>query len=94
LSNLHHAFPERSETWHRATARESFRVYGVLKTLHGVRVIEVHTGFYVSPDLQWQAVRLEDGRRWDVSSCDRRVNSATIITTRREAIETLAVMGD
>lgn len=25
LSNLHHAFPERSETWHRATARESFR---------------------------------------------------------------------
>lgn len=25
VSNLNHAFPDRSETWHRSTARESFR---------------------------------------------------------------------
>ena len=76
------------------TARESFRVYGTLKTLHGVRVIEVHSGFYVSPDLQWQACRAESGRRWNVYSSDRRTDAASYITTRRDAIATLAVMGD
>jgi hypothetical protein len=74
------------------TARESFRVYGTLKTLHGARVIEVHTGFYVSPDLKWQATRGEDGRRWDVSSSCRKINGAEVLTTRREAIEALAAI--
>lgn len=74
------------------TARESFRVYGTLKTLHGARVIEVHTGFYVSPDLKWQATRGEDGRRWDVSSSCGKINGAEVLTTRREAIEALAAI--
>jgi len=68
------------------TAPESFRVYGTLKTVHGVRVIEVHTGFYVSADLKWQACRAESGREWHVYSSDRRTDAASYITTRRDAI--------
>jgi hypothetical protein len=68
------------------TAPENFRVYGTLKTVHGVRVIEVHTGFYVSADLKWQACRAESGREWNVYSTDRRTDAASYITTRRDAI--------
>ncbi|GAA5367251.1 hypothetical protein [Streptococcus uberis] len=73
-------------------APESFRVYGTLKTLHGVRVVEVHTGFYASADLKWQACRAENGREWNVYSSDRRIDAASYITTRRDAIETMASM--
>ena len=73
-------------------APESFRVYGTLKTLHGVRVVEVDTGFYVSADLKWEACRAENGREWHVSSADRRIDSASYITTRRDAIEAMALM--
>jgi hypothetical protein len=73
-------------------APESFRVYGTLKTLHGVRVVEVDTGFYVSADLQWEACRAENGREWYVSSADRRIDSASYITTRRDAIAAMALM--
>lgn len=76
------------------TAPESFRVYGTLRTLHGVRVIEVHTGYYVSADLKWEACRAESGREWNVFSADRRTDAASYITTRREAIATLAAMTD
>jgi hypothetical protein len=74
------------------SAPESFRVYGTVKTLHGVRVVEVHSGFYVSADLRWQACRAENGREWHVSSADRRIDSASYITTRRDAIEAMALM--
>jgi hypothetical protein len=74
------------------SAPESFRVYGVLKTLHGVRVVEVDTGFYVSADLKWEACRAENGREWHVSSADRRIDSASYITTRRDAIAAMALM--
>ena len=74
------------------TAPESFRVYGALKTLHGVRVIEVHSGFYVSPDLKWEACRAESGREWNVSSADGRTDAASYITTRRAAIEAMVEM--
>lgn len=73
-------------------APESFRVYGTLKTLHGVRVVEVDTGFYVSADLKWEACRAENGREWHVSSADRRIDSASYITTRRDAIEAMVLM--
>ena len=73
-------------------APESFRVYGTLKTLHGVRVVEVDTGFYVSADLKWEACRAENGREWYVSSTDRRIDSASYITTRRDAIAAMALM--
>ena len=73
-------------------APESFRVYGTLKTLHGVRVVEIHSGFYASADLQWQACRAENGREWHVSSADHRIDAASYITTRRDAIETMASM--
>lgn len=74
------------------SAPENFRVYGTLKTLHGVRVVEVHTGFYVSADLKWEACRAENGREWHVSSDDRRIDSASYITTRRDAIKAMALM--
>ena len=74
------------------SAPESFRVYGTLKTLHGVRVVEVDTGFYVSADLKWEACRAENGREWHVSSADRRIDSASYITTRRDAIAAMALM--
>jgi pyridoxine 5'-phosphate synthase PdxJ len=74
------------------SAPESFRVYGTLKTLHGVRVVEIHTGFYASADLKWQACRAENGREWHVSSADRRIDSASYITTRRDAIEAMVLM--
>jgi hypothetical protein len=74
------------------TAPESFRVYGTLKTMHGVRVVEIHSGFYVSADLKWQACRADSGREWHVSSADDQVDSASYITTRRDAIETMALM--
>lgn len=74
------------------SAPESFRVYGTLKTLHGVRVVEIHTGFYASADLKWQACRAENGREWHVSSADRRIDSASYITTRRDAIAAMALM--
>jgi hypothetical protein len=74
------------------SAPESFRVYGTVKTLHGVRVVEVHTGFYVSADLAWEASRTESGREWVVTSRDGRISSASYITTRRDAIETMASM--
>jgi hypothetical protein len=74
------------------SAPESFRVYGTLKTLHGVRVVEIHTGFYASADLKWQACRAENGREWHVSSADRRIDSASYITTRRDAIAAMVLM--
>jgi hypothetical protein len=74
------------------SAPESSRVYGTLKTLHGVRVVEVDTGFYFSADLAWEAYRAKNGREWHVSSADRRINSASYITTRRDAIEAMALM--
>ena len=74
------------------SAPESFRVYGTLKTLHGVRVIEVHSGFYVSADLKWEACRAENGREWNVSSADGSTDAASYITTRRAAIEALAAI--
>jgi pyridoxine 5'-phosphate synthase PdxJ len=74
------------------SAPESFRVYGTLKTLHGVRVVEIHTGFYASADLKWQACRAENGREWHVSSADCRIDSASYITTRRDAIEAMVLM--
>ena len=73
-------------------APESFRVHGTLKTLHGVRVVEVHTGFYLSADLKWQAHRAESGREWNVYSSDCWVDAASYITTRRDAIEAMALM--
>ena len=73
-------------------APESFRVYGTLKTVCGVRVVEIHTGFYVSADLQWQAWRAENGREWHVSSTDCQIDSASYITTRRDAIAAMALM--
>ena len=74
------------------SAPESFRVYGTLKTLHGVRVVEIHTGFYASADLKWQACRAENGREWHVSSADRRIDRASYITTRRDAIDAMVLM--
>ena len=74
------------------SAPESFRVYGTLKTLHGVRVVEIHTGFYASAELKWQACRAENGREWVVTSRDGRISSASYITTRRDAIEAMASM--
>ena len=71
-------------------APENFRVYGTLKTLHGVRVVEVHSGFYLSADLKWQACRAESGREWNVYSSDRRTDAASYITTRRDAIAAMA----
>ena len=72
------------------TAPESSRVYGTLKTLHGVRVVEVHPGYYLSADLKWEACRAESGREWNVYSSDRRIDrridAASYITTRRDAI--------
>ena len=73
-------------------APESFRVYGTLKTLHGVRVVEINSGFYASADLQWQACRAESGREWNVYSADHRIDAASYITTRRDAIEAMALM--
>lgn len=73
-------------------APKSIRVYGTLKTVYGARVIEVHTGYYVSADLKWEACRAESGREWNVFSADRRINAASYITTRRAAIEAMAVM--
>ena len=74
-------------------APESLRAYGTLKTVHGVRVIEVHTGYYLTADLKWEACRAESGREWNVYSADRRIDAASYITTRRDAIATMAVMG-
>ena len=73
-------------------APESFRVYGTLKTLHGVRVVEIHSGFYATADLKWQACRAESGREWNVYSADHRIDAASYITTRRDAIEAMALM--
>ena len=73
-------------------APESMKVYGTLKTLHGVRVVEVHTGYYLTADLKWEANRAESGREWNVSSADGRDSAASYITTRRDAIATMAAM--
>lgn len=75
------------------TAPEKFRVYGTLKTLHGVRVVEVHTGFYLSADLQWQAINRRgdvDGESgWVVSHSTRNIDGGVVLRNRREAIEAL-----
>ena len=73
-------------------APKSHRVYGTLKTVYGVRVIEVHTGYYASADLQWEACRAESGREWNVYSADHRTDAASYITTRRAAIEAMGEM--
>jgi hypothetical protein len=66
------------------------RFWGTRKTVHGVPVVEVHTGFYLSPDLRYSATRDEDGRGWVIEdSRDRRAGD--FARNRRQAIEVLAV---
>jgi|CXWK01.1.fsa_nt_gi hypothetical protein len=71
------------------TAPEKFRVYGTRKTLHGVPVVEVHSGHYTSPDFRYTATRNEDGRGWEVEDSRDRLKG-DFARDRRQAIEVLA----
>ena len=76
-------------------APEEHAVYGTLKTVHGVEVVEVHPRFYQSPDLRFCVRQLADEHcnsptrgRWIVE--DEKGNSSSdLIPTKREAFEVL-----
>jgi hypothetical protein len=71
---------------------EKFAVWGNLKTLHGVRVIEVHPGFYVRPDLNVTAVRYFKNQGtagfsgWVVSSDKSQNSYSDPIPNKQEAL--------
>lgn len=76
------------------TAPANFRVYGTRKTVHGLAVVEVHTGFYLSPDLTYQAISIsgdEPGvRGWVIRRSDYSADGGAVLRSRRDAIEALA----
>jgi hypothetical protein len=73
------------------TAPANFRVYGTRKTVHGVPVVEVHAGFYLSPDFRYSATRNEpeDGPGWEIQDSRDR-NAGDFARDKRAAIAALA----
>lgn len=76
-------------------APDGYKVFGTLKTVFGVKVVEVHSRFYHSPDLRLQVRQLADEHcntpsrgRWIIEDeQDRSVSDP--IPTKREAFEAL-----
>ena len=71
------------------TAPEKFRVYGTRKTVQGLAVVEVHSGFYLSPDLRHEAVLSESGRGWEIRDTKDRL-SGDFARDKRQALLALA----
>lgn len=71
------------------TAPANFRVYGTRKTVHGVPVVEVHSGFYTSPDFRYSATRNEDGRGWVIED-SRDSRAGDFARDKQQALKALA----
>jgi len=71
------------------TAPANFRVYGTRKTVQGLAVVEVHSGFYLSPDLRHEAVLSESGRGWVIRDT-RDMRSGDFARDKRQALLALA----
>ena len=76
-------------------APEGFKVFGTLKTVLGVKIIEMHSGFYQTPDLRFCVRRLADEHynapsrgRWIVEDEQER-SVSDLISTKRDAFEAL-----
>lgn len=76
-------------------APAGFKVYGTVKTVFGVRVVEVHSRFYHSPDLRFTVRQLADEHcnspsrgRWIVEDEQER-SVSDLISTKRYAFEAL-----
>jgi hypothetical protein len=71
-------------------------VTGTLRTLHGVRVVEVSSENYVSECLRFEAVRYVASRDgtgftgWIVRSCTSSGDYSDPISTKRDALAALA----
>lgn len=71
------------------TAPANFRVYGTRKTVHGLAVVEVHSGLYLSPDLRHEAVLSESGRGWVIRGTEDRL-TGDYARDKRQALLVLA----
>ena len=76
-------------------APKGHEVYGTLKTVFGTKIIEVHAGFYVSPDLRFSIYRRANEHaetyargNWMIEDSNERSFSDPI-PTKREAFEAL-----
>jgi hypothetical protein len=63
-------------------------IWGVRKTVAGVRVVEVHSGYYFTPCLKAYTSRNEQGG-WFVASADDRSDSGEIHSRRADALAAL-----
>lgn len=77
-------------------APKGHEVYGTIKTVLGVPVIEVHAGFYVSPDLRFSLYRRANEHaetyargNWMIEDAADRRSFSDPIPTKREAFEAL-----